>query len=69
VYDALDRETARTLANGLTQTRQYDTAGRGTVIASPVAAYTATYDAVGNRVSLVELDGTRVTYGYDASYQ
>ena len=39
------------------------------VIASPMSAFTATYDAVGNRLTVQEIDGTRVTYGYDAAYQ
>ena len=34
-----------------------------------MAAYTATYDAAGNRLTVHRVDGTRVTYGYDASYQ
>jgi YD repeat-containing protein len=31
--------------------------------------YTATYDAVRNRLTMVELDGTRSTFSYDATYQ
>jgi YD repeat-containing protein len=30
---------------------------------------TAGYDPAGNRTSVIELDGTRVTFGYDALYQ
>ena len=33
------------------------------------ALYTATYDAAENRRSVLELDGARVTYGYDAADQ
>ena len=31
--------------------------------------YTATYDPVGNRLTVEEIDKTLVTFGYDASYQ
>ncbi len=68
-YDALDREAQRVLGNGASISRGYDAGGRETLISSPVAVYTASYDAVGNRTSVVELDGSRVTYSYDASYQ
>jgi YD repeat-containing protein len=34
-----------------------------------LAIFTAGYDPVGNRTSVIELDGTRVTFGYDALYQ
>jgi hypothetical protein len=34
-----------------------------------LAVFTAAYDAVGNRSGVLELDGTRVTFGYDAAYQ
>ncbi len=34
-----------------------------------MGVYSATYDAASNRLNLVELDGSRVTYGYDEAYQ
>ena len=40
-----------------------------TAAGAGVVGYTATYDAVGNRLTVQELDGTRVTHGYGASYQ
>jgi hypothetical protein len=36
------------------------------VIASQVSAYTATYDAVGNRLTVQELDGTRAVHARGA---
>ncbi len=74
-YDALDRESVKTLASGMSINHTYDAAGRETVLSnlasngSALAIYTASYDAVGNRLNVVELDGTRVTFGYDPSYQ
>jgi RHS repeat-associated protein len=68
-YDALDREAQRVLGNGTSISRGHDAGGRETLISSPVAVYTASYDAVGNRTTVAELDGSRVTYSYDASYQ
>ena len=34
-----------------------------------LAIFTAGYDTVGNRVSVLELDGTRLTFGYDRASQ
>jgi RHS repeat-associated protein len=74
-YDALRRELHKTLANGLISSHLYDPAGRELVLENrkaggeALAVYTASYDAVGNRLTVHELDGTRVTYGYDEAYQ
>ena len=74
-YDALNREQHRVLGNGMSSTHTYDSAGRETLLSNydPTgtarALYTNTYDAVGNRTNVLELDGSRVTYAYDASYQ
>lgn len=74
-YDALSREQHRVLGNGLNVSHTYDAAGRETVLsnASPAgtawAVFTNTYDAVGNRLSVKELDGSAVAYAYDASCQ
>ena len=67
-------------ASGYDVKRSATTGGPYTLIASNVtgtaytdisvlAMFTNTYDAVGNRLSVTEADGTLVTYGYDASYQ
>ncbi len=74
-YDALDREQHRVLGNGLNVSHTFDAVGRETVLSNTSSAGTAwavftnTYDATGNRLSVLELDGSRVTYLYDASYQ
>jgi len=75
LHDALGREWRKTLANGMTVSHLYDPAGRETVLevrkasGEALAVYTASYDAVGNRQTALELDGVRVTYGYDAANQ
>jgi RHS repeat-associated protein len=74
-YDALNRELTKTLGNGMLVSHAYDAAGRETMLGNYLAGrgtstlYTAAYDAVGNRLTVVEIDATRVTFGYDASYQ
>jgi YD repeat-containing protein len=74
-YDALDREQRRVLGNGMTVSHTFDSAGRETLLGnfSPtgaaLAVFTNTYDALGNRLSVLELDSTRATYAYDPSYQ
>ena len=74
-YDQLNRELRKTYGNGVTCSHVYDARGRETarqyVTAAGVlvALYTAAYDAVGNRTSVQELDGSVSSYGYDASYQ
>ena len=74
-YDPLGREQVKVLGNGVQVSHSYDAAGRETWLAQfdplgvALAMYTGIYDAVGNRTGVVELDGTLVTYGYDASDQ
>jgi RHS repeat-associated protein len=74
-WDALDREQKKTLANGMAVSHTYDATGRETLLENRAAAgtalavFTATYDAVGNPQAWQELDGVRVTYGYDEIYQ
>jgi RHS repeat-associated protein len=75
IFDPLNREIRRTLANGVVTSHTFDAANRETartqITAAGVAltAYTATYDAAGNRLTVAEIDGNRVSYTYDASYQ
>jgi YD repeat-containing protein len=64
VWDNLGREWKKTLGNGTVVSQVYDAAGR-VVLQSNVnhagaglAVYTGTYDAVGNRSGVLELDGT-----------
>ncbi len=74
-YDSLGQETKRTLGNGSTISFVFDTVGRNTVIEARKsdgtlhAMYTASYDAAGNRVTVLENDGAMITYSYDNTYQ
>ncbi len=62
-WDALGREARQSLANGVTVSQTYDPAGRAAsrVYYDPegveLAMYTASYDPVGNRTGVEELDG------------
>jgi RHS repeat-associated protein len=74
-YDALSREAQKFLANGIAVNHGYDTVGREVLLeqrrtdGTALAVYTSTYDNVGNRLSILEGDGSRTTYTYDASYR
>ena len=74
-YDALDREQHRVLGNGGTISHTWDANGRETLIENRdklgVGQFIATntYSAVDNRLTVLEMDGTRATYAYDASQQ
>ncbi len=74
-YDPLDREQHRVLANGGTISHTWDAAGREILIENRNAAGAAlfvatnTYSPVDNRLTVLETDGTRATFSYDASRQ
>jgi RHS repeat-associated protein len=74
-WDALDRELLKTHANAMTVSHTYDDAGRETLLQNigstgiAVGIYTATYDAVGNRLSVLEFEGNSCNYSYDAVNQ
>jgi RHS repeat-associated protein len=74
-YDPLSREIRRIMTNGLVTGHVYDTVGNESLLQQTTAAgtmitgYTATYDAVGNRLTVLEVDGTVTTYAYDPTYQ
>jgi YD repeat-containing protein len=74
-YDALNRELTKTVGSGMLVSHTYDPAGRETMLGNYLsgrgssALYTATYDALGNRLTILEIDKTHVTFSYDASYQ
>ncbi len=59
------------MANGMTVSHTYDSDSRELLLenrksdGTGIAVYTAQYDNAGNRLNVVELDGSRVTYGYD----
>ncbi len=74
-YDPLDREQHRVLANGGTISHTWDAAGREILIENRNAAGAAlfvatnTYSPVDTRLTVLETDGTRATFSYDASRQ
>ena len=74
-WDALDREQHRVLGNGMAVSHVYDGAGRETLLQNISAAgvgqaiFTNAYSPTNNRLTVSELDGTLVTYGYDAHSQ
>ena len=74
-WDAVNREQTKTLGNGMVVTRLYDANGNELVLSNVNAVGAAlfvvsnTYDAVNNRVSMLELDGTQVQARYDATRQ
>jgi YD repeat-containing protein len=74
-YDPVGRMTERRLANGVTIERTFDAAGREVLRVNTkrdgtaLGIYTASYDPVGNRLTVQEFDGTRVTHEYDALYR
>ena len=74
-WDALNREQRRVLANGMAVSHTFDPAGRETLLenrnslGAALAVFSNTYDPVANRLTVLELDGTRVTYAYDPTYQ
>ncbi|MFQ5857788.1 MAG: RHS repeat domain-containing protein [Anaerolineae bacterium] len=68
-YDALSRRTALSLPNGATATYTYDAASQllslvHQLSGSPIASFSYTYDQVGNRTSLTDLDGAH-NFVYD----
>jgi len=77
-YDANGNRTACIQANGVTTANQFDALNRATNIANTVGStvlYEAgyTYDLIGNRIEVNELNqqfGARqLSYGYDAKYR
>ncbi len=74
-WDALDREQHRVLANGGAISHTWDANGRETLIqnlnasGAGLAIFTNTYSPTDNRLTVLELDGTRATFSYDASSQ
>jgi YD repeat-containing protein len=64
-YDALNRDLTKTHGNGMTVSHAYDPAGRQTALwnlggdGSGLGIFTATYDPVGNRLTVLEIDGSQ----------
>ncbi len=74
-WDNLGREQHRVLGNGGTISHTWDANGRETLTENRNAAgvglavFTNTYSAADNRLTVLELDGTRATFSYDAASQ
>ncbi len=74
-WDALDREQHRVLGNGGTISHTWDANSRETLIENRNAAgigqavFTNSYSPTNNRLTVLEIDGTRATFSYDASSQ
>lgn len=74
-YDALNRESKRIMANGVVTSHMFDPAGnelsRSQINPAGAAllGFTATYDPIGNRLAVEEVDGNRVSYSYDSTSQ
>ncbi|QDV52186.1 RHS repeat domain-containing protein [Gimesia fumaroli] len=74
-YDAVGRATRKQLANGTRTSMAYDAAGRETQIThftssnTPFSSFADTYNAAGNRIQRVNLDGDVTTWTYDSSSQ
>ena len=74
-WDPLNSEQHRVLANGGAISHTWDPAGRETLLENRNAAgvgqaiFTNSYDPLSNRLSVIELDNTRVSYSYDSTSQ
>lgn len=74
-HDDAARRTITYHSNGVKSTRQFDLLGRETkredsgLNGRPITSYACTYDAVGNRSVVTELDGSTTHYAYDATGQ
>ena len=74
-YDAAAQKTAIWLANQSRTSHTFDAAGRKTMVHNldsndtTLSRFDYQYDGVGNRLSVAEDGGDRVTWTYDRSYQ
>ncbi len=72
-YDAASRNIVRQFGNGDRSDTTFDAADQITRLGnfraddSSISIFTYAYDPVARTASVQELDGTRVTYGYDAA--
>ena len=75
VYDVAGRQVTQKNTNGTWVSSTYDDAGRVTAIVNlksdntTISSFLYTLDKVGNRKSVVEANGDRVTWSYDQNYQ
>ena len=74
-YDPNSRVTAQLLANSVRVSNTYDNADRILLLANlgsgatTLSSFAYTYDPVGNRTQVAEVDGSVVTWSYDPTYQ
>jgi RHS repeat-associated protein len=74
-YDVAGRRTVSRLGNGSRASVTYDNADQITLLSNlksdqtVISSFDYKYDPVGNRSRLVESNGDRVTWSYDATYQ
>jgi RHS repeat-associated protein len=75
VWDDAGRQVRKELDNGTWTSITYDAAGRTTAVAnlksddSVISSFDYACDGAGNRLSVVEAGGDRVTWTYDRTYQ
>ncbi len=74
-YDANSRVTQQVLGNGVVVSNTYDNADRLLVLANigsggiTLSSFAYTFNRVGNRTQVIEVDGSVVTWSYDPTYQ
>jgi RHS repeat-associated protein len=74
-HDAGDRVKVQYLGNSTRASYSYDDANRILKLANirtdatTISSFDYAYDSVGNRTRVIESDGIRVTWSYDAKYQ
>jgi RHS repeat-associated protein len=74
-YDNASRRTVQYLANGIRASYSYDAADRLKRLANiksdgtTISSFDYAVDAVGNRTRVAEVNGDRVTWSYDNTYQ
>jgi len=72
-YDAVGNLQSFTYPNGVAHAYTYDTLNRLTQVGAaksvPLSSYIYTLGAAGNRLTVAELSGRNVAYGYDSLYR
>ena len=74
-YDSANRPALDESANGTSASHTYDAANRLVTLVNlksdekVISSFDFTYDDAGNRISMLELGGDRVTWSYDLIYQ
>ena len=72
-YDAVGNLAGYSYPNGVVSSYSYDALNRltqmGSAKGNPLSSYTYTLGAAGNRLTVAELSGRSVAYGYDSLYR